>query len=42
MLATILKSERAANTAIAIVDTFAQVRELARTMEALQVVDDGG
>ena len=42
MLATILKSERAVNTAIAIVDTFAQVRELARTMEALQVVDDGG
>ena len=42
MLATILKSERAANTTIAIVDTFVQVRELARTMEALQVVDDGG
>lgn len=42
MLATILKSERAANTTIAIIDTFVQVRELARTMEALQVVDDGG
>ena len=34
MLATILKSERAVNTAIAIVDTFAQVRELARTMRS--------
>ena len=42
MLATILKSERSANTTIAIIDTFVQVRELARTMEALQVVDDGG
>ena len=42
MLATILKSERATNTTISIIDTFVQVRELARTMEALQVVDDGG
>ena len=42
MLATILKSKRAANTTISIIDTFVQVRELARTMEALQVVDDGG
>lgn len=42
MLATILKSERAINTTLAIVDTFVQVREMARTMEALQTVDDGG
>ena len=42
MLATILKSERAVNTTLAIVDTFVQVRELARTMESLQSVNDGG
>ena len=42
MLATILKSERAVSTTIAIIDTFTQVRELARTMEALQNVTDGG
>ena len=42
MLATILKGERAEKTTLAIVDTFVQVRELARTMEALQTVQDGG
>lgn len=42
MLATILKGERAVNTTLAIIDTFVQVRELARTMEALQTVEDGG
>ena len=42
MLATILKSDRAVNTTLAIVDTFVQARELARTMEALQGVQDGG
>lgn len=42
MLATILKSERAVETTIAIVDTFVRARELARTMEALQDVKDGG
>ena len=42
MLATILKSDRAIETTIAIIDTFAQVRQLARTMEALQTVVDGG
>lgn len=42
MLATILKSERAVNTTLAIVDTFVRARELARTMEALQAVRDGG
>jgi len=40
MLATILKSKRAVETTIAIIDTFAQVREMARTMERLQKVDD--
>ena len=42
MLATILKSERAVNTTLAIVDTFVQARELARTMVSLQDVPDGG
>ena len=42
MLATILKGERAVSTTLAIVDTFVQVRELARTMESLQNVEDGG
>jgi len=41
MLATILKSKRAVQTTIAIIDTFAQVREMARTMEALQNAADG-
>ena len=40
MLATILKSKRAVKTTIAIIDTFAQVRKLAQTMEALQKVSD--
>ena len=40
MLATILKSKQAVKTSIAIIDTFAQVREMARTMEALQKVAD--
>ena len=42
MLATIIKSEQAVNTTLAIVDTFVRVRELARTMESLQEVQDGG
>ncbi len=42
MLATILKSERAINTTITIIDTFTKIREIARTMEDLQKVDDGG
>jgi hypothetical protein len=42
MLATILKSERAVNTTLAIVDTFVRTRELARTMVQLQNVQDGG
>lgn len=42
MLATILKSPQAVSTTIAIIDTFTSVREMARTMEALQSVADGG
>ena len=42
MLATILKSPRATQTTLAIIDTFVEVREMARTMEALQTVTDGG
>lgn len=38
MLATILKGELAVRTTLAIIETYAQVRELARTMEALQTV----
>lgn len=36
MLATILKSKRAVQTTIAIIDTFAMVRQMANTMEAVQ------
>lgn len=42
MLATILKGARATQTTIAIVETYAKVREMVRTMEALQNVEDGG
>lgn len=42
MLATILKSDRAIETSIAIIDTFTRARQLARTMESLQTVTDGG
>lgn len=42
MLATVLKSDQAISTSLSIIDTFTQVRELARTMEALQTVEDGG
>lgn len=41
MLATILKSKRAEKTTIAIIDTFAEVREMARTMEAVQNASNG-
>ena len=40
MLATILKSERATQTTIAIIDTFVQLRELAHTMQAVTATDD--
>ena len=42
MLATILKSPIAVKATIAIIDTFARVREMTRTMEKLQEVTDGG
>ena len=42
MLATILKSPRATQTTLAIIDTFVEVREMARIMETLQNVTDGG
>ena len=40
MLATILKSPRATETTIAIVETFAKMRELSRVMSQLPVVQD--
>ena len=42
MLATILKSPRATQTTLAIIDTFVEVRAMARTIESLQTVSDGG
>ena len=41
MLATILKSKKAMQTTIAIINTFTQVRVMARTMEELQNAPDG-
>ena len=41
MLATILKSEQAVTTTLAIIDTFVRVRELSSTMEELQTAEDG-
>ena len=41
MLATILKSKQAVQTTIAIINTFTQVRVMARTMEELQNAPDG-
>ena len=40
MLATILKGERAVQTTIAIIDTFAKLRELQRTISAVTAADD--
>lgn len=40
MLATILKSPTATQTTIAIIDAFAQMRELARTMQAVAETED--
>lgn len=42
MLATILKSSRAIEATIAIIETFTMARQLSRTMESLQSVEDGG
>ncbi len=41
MLATILKSKNAVNTTIAIINTFTQVRVMARTMEKVEHAPDG-
>lgn len=38
MLATILKGKQAVDTTLAIIETYAQMREMARTMEQLQNV----
>ena len=40
MLATILKSPRATQTTLAIIDTFVQIRELARTMQSVAQAED--
>lgn len=40
MLATILKSSRATQTTIAIIDTFAKVKELTRHLDAMQTPSD--
>ena len=42
MLATILKSPRAIDATLAIIDTFTMTRQLSRTMETIQKVEDGG
>ena len=42
MLATILKSPQAVKTTISIIDTFTQIRELARKVESLQEQTDVG
>ena len=42
MLATLLKGRAATRATLAIVDTYARVREMSQTMEALQRVQDGG
>ena len=41
MLATILKGELAARATLAIVETYAQVRDMVRNMEGLQTLKDG-
>ena len=40
MLATILKSSRATQTTLAIIDTFVQFREVARTMQTVAATED--
>lgn len=40
MLATILKSEKAAQTTIAIIETFTKIRELSRTVAELSEIKD--
>lgn len=40
MLATILKGKRAVQTTIAIIDTFAKLRELTRNLQTVQIISD--
>ena len=40
MLATILKSKQAVETTIAIIETFAKIRELSRNVKELSIVED--
>ena len=40
MLATILKSPRATQTTIAIIETFAKIRNLSRNIKALSIAQD--
>jgi len=40
MLATILKSKQAVQTTIAIIETFAKIRELSRNVKELSIVED--
>lgn len=40
MLATILKGTRAIQTTIAIIDTFAKLRELTRNLQTVQIISD--
>ena len=42
MLATILKTPRAIDATLAIIETFTMARQLSSTMELLQRVEDGG
>ena len=42
MLATIMKGDIAIEATLAIIATFTMTRQLARTMESLQNVEDGG
>ena len=41
MLATILKSPRATQATLSIIETYAQVRDMVQDMEALQTLKDG-
>lgn len=41
MLATVLKSPRATQTTLAVVEAYAQLRSMVRDMEALQALKDG-
>lgn len=40
MLATILKTKQATQTTLAIIETFVQLREVARTMQQVAVTED--